>query len=64
MKMIQKLKRGDAGTTGLALEKYGKFGVDGNSGVLWYLTQLSTIFQLYRGVSFIGGGNRSTRRKL
>jgi hypothetical protein len=49
MKMIQKLKRGDAGTTGLALEKYGKFGVDGNSGVLWYLTQLSTIFQLYRG---------------
>jgi hypothetical protein len=49
MKMIQKLKRGDAGTTGLALEKYGKFGMDGNSGVLWYLTQLSTIFQLYRG---------------
>ena len=27
---------------------------------LWYLTPLSTIFQLYRGVSFIGGGNRST----
>jgi len=24
---------------------------------------LSTIFQLYHGVSFIGGGNRNTRRK-
>ena len=29
---------------------------------LWYLMPLSTIFQLYRG-GFIGGGNRSTRRK-
>jgi len=29
---------------------------------LWFLTPLSTIFQLYR-VSFIGGGNRSTREK-
>ena len=25
---------------------------------------LETIFQLYRGGSFIGGGNRSTQRKL
>ena len=32
-------------------------------GVLWCLTLLSTIFQLYRiAVSFIGGGNRSTRK--
>ena len=30
---------------------------------LWRLTPLSTIFHLYRGVSFIGGGNMSTRRK-
>ena len=26
--------------------------------MLWCLTALSTIFQLYRAVSFIGGGNR------
>ena len=31
---------------------------------LWSLMPLSTIFQLYRGgLSFTGGGNRSTRRK-
>jgi len=33
--------------------------------VLWCLTLLSTIFQLYLvAVSFIGGGNWSTRKKL
>ena len=30
---------------------------------IWCLSPLATIFQLYRGVSFIGGGNRSTRWK-
>ena len=32
-------------------------------GGLWCLTPLSTIFQLYCGVSFIGGGNWKTWRK-
>jgi hypothetical protein len=34
-------------------------------GGLWFMVfnVLSTIFQLYRGVSFIGGGNWSTWRK-
>ena len=31
--------------------------------VWWGLTPLSTIFELYRGGHFIGGGNRRTRRK-
>jgi len=30
---------------------------------LWYLTPLSTLFQLYLSVSFIDGEIRSTRRK-
>jgi hypothetical protein len=30
---------------------------------LWCLMTLSTIFQLYRGGHFIGGGNRITQRK-
>ena len=30
---------------------------------LWCLTPLSTIVQLYRGVSFIGEGNQSILRK-
>jgi hypothetical protein len=30
---------------------------------LWCLTTLSAIFQLYRVVNFIGGGNRRTRKK-
>jgi hypothetical protein len=30
---------------------------------LWYLMQLSTIFQHIVAISFIGGGYRNTRRK-
>jgi hypothetical protein len=30
---------------------------------LWFLTPFATIYQLYRGVSFIVGGNRSTQIK-
>jgi hypothetical protein len=30
---------------------------------LWCLMPLATIFQLYRGGQFIGGGNQSTWRK-
>ena len=31
--------------------------------MLWCLTSLSTLFEPYFGVSFIGGGNWSARRK-
>ena len=30
---------------------------------LWCLTPPSTVFQLNRGVNYIGGANRSTRRE-
>ena len=30
----------------------------------WCLTQLSTLFQLYRGGQFIGGGNRRNHRPV
>jgi len=36
--------------------------IDGFWG-LWFLTPLSTIFHYIVAVTFIGGGNRSTRRK-
>jgi hypothetical protein len=29
----------------------------------FFLMPLSTIFQLYHGISFIGGGNRNTQRQ-
>jgi hypothetical protein len=32
-------------------------------GGVWYLTPLSTIFMLYRGVGFSCGGNQSPREK-
>ena len=30
---------------------------------VWCLAPLSTILHLYRGIMFIGGGNRSTQKK-
>jgi hypothetical protein len=43
----------------LAMEKNGRsLGCS-----IWCLTTLSTIFQLYRGSRFIGGGNQSNWRR-
>ena len=36
----------------------------GEVGTLQYLTQISTIVQLYCSDQFFGGGNRSTREKI